>query len=109
MGSVIIRLSRGRDGFGMARRLLVHLDGARVGEVRWNRRAEYAASPGPHTLYVKMDWCLSPPLSIDLGEGETVDLAVTMPTGYLRRLIGICFTPGSFFGLERRGPSQLNA
>jgi hypothetical protein len=54
-----------------------------------------------------MDWCLCPPLLIDEGEDEMVDLAVKLPCNFFRLLTGAFFTPRRFFGLEWSEPDKL--
>jgi len=101
----IIRIHRGREYFGLARKLIVYLDDARSGEVRWNSHIDIPQKPGLHMLYVRMDWCLSPPLEIALDEGEVVELAVTTPAGAIRKLIAMYRSPLRFFELVRKGDS----
>ncbi len=53
---------------------LVVLDGDRVGEILDDSSIELSVSPGQHELYLKIDWCRSPILSIDVRPNEDLEL-----------------------------------
>jgi hypothetical protein len=102
MGDGIIRISRGTEAIGGRRSLPVYVDGVQVGKVGRNRSAEFAAPPGQHIVYVRLDWCSSLPVTVELREGETIELAVTVHASERRGLRKTVSTPGEDFELHLR-------
>lgn len=101
-----IKITRYQDFFGIMRKLKVFIDGEHVGNVQWDNSKEFSISSGPHQLCVKMDWCKSEPINIDVGENEIVKYEVTLPAnqskfGVLRQLFDLIFNFSNFFKLER--------
>jgi hypothetical protein len=99
MGEGIIRISRGTEVIGGRRSLPVYIDGAQVGKVGRNRIAEFAALSGRHIVYVRFGWCSSLPVSVDLREGETIELAVAFHASERRGLKQLVSTSGRDFEL----------
>ena len=50
------------------------LDGDQVGEIFDDSSIELSVSPGQHELYLKIDWCRSPILSIEVRPNEDLEL-----------------------------------
>lgn len=96
----IIRIARGREFFCCARGLSIYLDDVYVGKVRWNSVKEIIACAGRHSLYVKLDWCVSSQLRVFLKAGEVVDFAVSMPPGLFRQMIDALLAHREFFTLR---------
>jgi hypothetical protein len=44
------------------------LDGAQIGQIRRGESKQFDAPLGRHTLQLKVDWCASQPLELDLAE-----------------------------------------
>lgn len=100
-GDGLIRIRRGRQYFGMLRKLLVVIDGSRVGFVRWNRAAEFLVPAGSHFLQVGMDWCRSDPYLVDMRAGEQLEIDVSIPGNVFECVFEGFARPGQFFRLER--------
>lgn len=96
----LIRISRGREFIGWARGWSIYLDDVYMGSVRWNSVKEIIAHAGRHSLYVKMDWCVSSSLRVFLKEGEVVDFKVSMPPGLLRQFTDVFLAPREYFTLR---------
>lgn len=101
-----IKITRYQDFFGIMRKLKVFIDGRHIGDVRWDNSNEFSISPDSHQLYVKMDWCKSKPINIDIGENEVVKYEVTLPANesmfsVLRQLGDLIFNFSNFFKLEK--------
>jgi hypothetical protein len=73
------RASRAVDALRSYR---VMLDGEEVGRIRDGERATYEVASGRHELFLKLDWCRSPALAIDLGQEEKA-LLECEPSGSL--------------------------
>jgi hypothetical protein len=108
MSNGVISVSRGRDSCGVARQIDIYLDEVRLGAVRWNQTAEFLTPPGPHVVYVKMDWCRSPSLDVNIDAGVPTELAITAPNPFVG-VFAMFFRPRQFFGLTRRATTPPSA
>ncbi|MDZ7681847.1 MAG: hypothetical protein U5J63_09105 [Fodinibius sp.] len=111
MEKAIIRVSRGNHFFGMVRRLKVYLNGEVKGYVHRDTSTDIEVSPGRYLLYVKMDWCSSKVVEIDIGDGEQVEYRAHTPGanslwGIFRSLFDMIFSFNDFFQLEQRAPAK---
>lgn len=101
-----IRITRGKDYFGMVRKLKVFIDKKHAGGVKWNKSEEFPVSPGMHYIQVKMDWCKSVPVTPRLKEGELVEYVVITPAkgslvGIFKQLYDLVFNFSEFFELRK--------
>jgi hypothetical protein len=60
-----------RDRF---RRYKIMVDGRRAGSIRRGGRREIPVPPGPHVVQLRIDWCSSPALQVDIPDGQQVVL-----------------------------------
>jgi hypothetical protein len=60
-----------RDG---GRRYGLIVDGQQVAKIKRGQRLEYPLSPGEHEIYMKISWCQSPVMNIEVGPGEVIRL-----------------------------------
>ena len=102
MNDSVIRITRGDDSFGIARKLKVFIDDVEVGNAGWNETSDFQTAAGPHEVYVKMDWCRSAPFAFDSLDGDAVELEVTIPSGTLTQFFAMAFKSSRFFGLRTR-------
>jgi hypothetical protein len=102
MGAGVIRVARGAEAVGGRRSLSVYIDGAQVGKIARNRSAEFPTPAGPHVVYVRLDWCSSLPVSVELGEGQCLELAVTVQESERRGLRNVVAPAGKTFELFLR-------
>lgn len=58
---------RGRD-------YVVFVDGKEVARVADGASCAIQVAPGPHAVHLRIDWCRSPELHVEVGQGETVPL-----------------------------------
>jgi hypothetical protein len=101
-----ITITRKQDFFAIMRELKVFVNGKHVGNVRWDNSNDFSIAPGTHQLYVKMDWCQSEPINIDVGENEVLKYEVTLLAneskfGVLKQLYDLVFNFSNFFKLEK--------
>lgn len=81
-----IRVERERSGWtDRARAYRVFVDGVEVGRLANGESGDYPADPGRHELFLKIDWCRSEKLTLDLAQGEmaTVRARARSPWGAL--------------------------
>jgi hypothetical protein len=85
------------------RKYQVIVDGKKVGELRNGETGQFPISPGPHKVALKIDWCGSKPVWLDLDENEEAKLQAR---SNLRgpRIFGslwyVIFAPNSYLVLE---------
>lgn len=48
----------------------IYIDGVKVGKVADGAMESFEVTAGTHTIEVKIDWCSSPTISLNVGEGE---------------------------------------
>ncbi len=94
--SARIRIRRNRRWFGRFRRLWVRIDGKKIQSLKHGELATLTVTPGEHTVQVQMDWCTSPPFSVECPKGETIDLDCG-PVGLWSGVRGILLWPRSVF------------
>lgn len=101
-----IRITRKNDYFGLARKLKVYVDNKHVGNVRWKNSVDISVPPGRHEFYVKMDWCRSTPIQLNIRENDLVEYEVLTPgsgsvVGLFRQLYDLVFNYSDFFELRK--------
>jgi hypothetical protein len=57
-----------------ARKYGVHVDGEERGKLGHGETLDLAVEPGSHAVRLKVDWCSSRTLDLDLADGETARL-----------------------------------
>ena len=63
---------RRKGGFNdLARSYIILVDGVAEGVVKHGDAVSISVSPGRHSLQLKIDWCTSPELHIDVPAGQT--------------------------------------
>ncbi len=73
-GSLVIAraASLGRDMF---RAYKIYVGNEVVGEVKRGRETRITLSPGEHLVHMKIDWCASPEVRVEVAAGSEVRLA----------------------------------
>ena len=66
-----IKIKRTSEWVGMARNYKVFIDGQFVGKIANGATKEFPIPPGQHTVVVKIDWCSSPSVFINIETHET--------------------------------------
>lgn len=69
-----VNLQRIRDLVGTGRDLKVYIDGSYSVSISYSANKVLELEPGTHHIFVKMDWCKSKPLKIEIRSGETLNL-----------------------------------
>jgi hypothetical protein len=66
----MIRLKRATQYADKHRAYKVVLDGLVVGEIRDGEAREFSVPQGPHTFWLKIDWCSSNKLDFESNDGD---------------------------------------
>jgi hypothetical protein len=74
MGTALIRLERQAAWLGRVRAFHIFLDGKKSGTIRYLESRIFEVQPGPHEIFLKVDWLSSPHLSMNLASGEEMKL-----------------------------------
>ena len=61
-------------GVDLFRRYRVLIDGNEVGRIGRGERQAFEVDPGPHQVRLKIDWCWSEPVDLQVAEGDEVAL-----------------------------------
>lgn len=51
------------------------LNGKKVGEISEGETFLLSVEPGDHEIFLKIDWCRSPNMRVNIAEKETVEMA----------------------------------
>ena len=104
-----IVLHRVRDGFGTMRDLEVFLDNEEKGPTPYGSETILHPKPGPHHLWVKMDWSRSESFAVDLREGQSIDLYCSSKFAE-SRIFGVpalILFPRKFFFIGAQPPADV--
>jgi hypothetical protein len=74
-----LSIQRIRQWVGRIRALDVYVDGQKVGSLASGESRLFPLVPGQHSIYVKMDWYKSVPLTVSVQTGETISLECGSP------------------------------
>ena len=73
--ATVIRLTRTSEWKNYFRAIAVYIDRVRVGKIRNGQTITFPIDPGEHELFVKIDWCESNAIGLQVQEGVTVELS----------------------------------
>jgi hypothetical protein len=94
-----IELKREMGWVDRLRAYHVILDGSPIGEVRAGEAKHFEIEPGRHELELKIDWCRSRTVVLDLGAGSA-SVVRCRSRGPLTVLYGITFGRRDYIRLE---------
>lgn len=69
-----IRLERKTDPFTWLYRMALYVDNVLAGKINMGETIDYPTMPGQHTVYVKLNFWKSNPLTLNIADGETINL-----------------------------------
>lgn len=96
-----LHLRRGSEPFGVLRKLKVFVDDKRIGTVRWKDTLTADLTPGTHSVTVRMDWVVSPPLAIVASDAADLHVDVEVPN-ILTATLRVFTQPRRVFTLRLR-------
>jgi hypothetical protein len=83
-----------------ARAYKVMIDGQEAGTVRHGGQESFQVTPGTHELFLKIDWCRSPKLTVDVAGGQRVKV-ICAPSGTIwTAIFAIVFKPTRYIDAE---------
>jgi hypothetical protein len=87
------------------RRYKIMVDGRRVGSIRAGGRREIAVPPAPHVVQLRIDWCSSPELRVDLAAGQWLVLRCGPDLTMEDKLGAVTVARNQYIRLELAGPT----
>jgi hypothetical protein len=100
-----ITIYRERGYYDLARSYQVFVDGDLAGEVGYGGKLTVAATPGKHSVQLKIDWCRSPEVMVLLTAGDTVALDCGNSAGVIDLIFYITIWRSRYLWLRFAGPS----
>jgi hypothetical protein len=94
-----IELTRKNGFVDRLRAYHVLLDGDLIGEVRARETVRFDVDPGPHEFQLKIDWCCSPKVQLDLDAESSVRFRCS-PRSLLTVFYGVTFGRNKYIKLE---------
>src|SRR5262245_49871573 len=96
-----IGLSRAEDAWqDRLRSYKVVLDGEVVGSIGWGEDKVFDVSPGSHTVQLRIDWCRSEAIVVDVRDGERAQLKCHGRSPLLA-MYWVTFARNRYIALER--------
>jgi hypothetical protein len=95
-----IVLHRLQDSFGEMRTLSVFINNQKVGGIPYSEQRVFHLDPGIYNVQVRMDWCRSKPLQVELYNNESLDLycgSRFVGKRWILNLVALFFCPRNFF------------
>lgn len=72
------------------------IDGHEAGTIRHGSEESFQVTPGPHEVFLKIDWCRSPKLTVDVASGQRARVTCA-PSGTIwTAIFAIIFKPTSY-------------
>ncbi len=105
----VLRVSRATSYADRLRAYKILVDGQVEGSIKAKETMDIRVAPGTHEVMMKIDWCRSNRLPVQIGEGETVELACGSSLAgwkFILSLIYIIFLTHKYLWLEERGRSR---
>ena len=99
-----ISIARTSQYANMARKIDVFVDEIKVGNLGNGERKVFELEPGLHRVHAKIDWCMTPPVEVEIIAGETIDLYCGSEMKGLKILLSIAylFSPDRWIYLRRQ-------
>ncbi|MCU7726955.1 hypothetical protein ODJ79_24780 [Actinoplanes sp. KI2] len=76
MSPAVITLTRPVEITYAARSYKIYVNGVKVAGIRTGKTVDIPLPPGEHRIKVKIDWCSSPELIVNIGPGQRAFLDV---------------------------------
>jgi hypothetical protein len=89
--STLIAISRDTGYADRLRKYRVICDGAEIGRISEGTSTEFAISPGPHCLLLKVDWCSSNEATFSIGTDQVLRFSCGSSLRGLRVLLAIYY------------------
>jgi hypothetical protein len=83
-----------------ARPYKVVIDGERAGKVGHGQQESFEVVPGTHEVFLKLDWCRSPKLSVDVAGGQRAKVTCEAGGNFWMTLPDVIFRPTRYIRAE---------
>jgi hypothetical protein len=83
-----------------ARAYKVMIDGQEAGTIRHGSQESFQVTPGTHEVFLKIDWCRSPKLTVDVAGGERAGVTCVPSGSIWTAMFAIVFKPTSYIRAE---------
>ena len=107
----VIHVERDKSMSDALRSYKVIVDGETAGKVRRGKSVSVDVAPGPHEVWMKIDWTKSASVALDLQPGEEATLICapnrSAAAGEGRALASVTTGKDSYIRLERVGRDQI--
>ena len=80
---------------------LILVDGSAAGRIGNGTEVRVRVAPGRHRVQVKIDWCASPALDVDVAEGVAQVLDCGPNATPLTALVYVALRPGHYLALQQ--------
>jgi hypothetical protein len=79
-----------------ARPYKVIIDGQRVGGVGHGQQESFEVVPGTHEVFLKLDWCRSPKLTVDVAGGQRAKVTCEAGGNFWMTFFDVLFRPTKY-------------
>jgi hypothetical protein len=86
-----------------ARPYKVIIDGGRAGTVGHGQQESFVVTPGSHEVFLKLDWCRTPKLTVDVAGGQRVKVTCTAGGNFWMTFFDVIFKPTKYIRAELAG------
>jgi len=95
---IVLRRER-RGTRDLFRAYAIMVDDAQVAKVKRGQTVRLPISPGRHEVYLRIDWCRSPGIEIDVSAGEIVNMYCA-PAGSMYEVRDAFVNTGQYIVLQ---------
>ena len=86
-----------------ARSYKVMIDGRQAGMVGYDQQESFEVTPGSHEVYLKIDWCRSPKLAVDVSSGQRAKVTCAAGGNFWLTFVDVIFRPTRYIRAEIAG------
>ena len=97
----IIYLTRDKGWADSLRAYKVFLDGKFIYKIEQGENYQFNTSPGPHELYLKIDWCRSNKIQFSMENNHSIKFKCRSNLRGWRIFLVLIFIPSKWIVLER--------
>jgi hypothetical protein len=99
--TAVIHVERDKSLTDAMRAYKVIVDGETAGKVRRGKNVSVDVAPGPHEVWMKVDWTKSGSIELDLQPGEEATL-ICSPNRGVASVEAVTLNKDSYISLERK-------
>lgn len=96
----LLRITRRDEKFALLRRIVVRLDGEKVGSIASGDTFELELMPSEYRVQVRIDYCSSKHFVFQIFAGQVLHLEASLNGGVLGGAFNSCFNWGNLYRLR---------